>query len=114
MEMVKEDGTMRYLLPVEIWEMIRKEVIALEIVAAETKEVERLCPDCDCGGHHDEFLKARGEGGTTFYSHSGVGYWHEEVYAEEHELRHPFGARSRVSIAFYHSALSGLREHLYR
>ncbi len=90
LEMVKDDGTRRYLLPVEIWEMIRKEVIALEIVVAETKELERLCPPCPCGDHEeeedeyyeeeeeeDERLKARGEGGKTFYSKNG--YLSEEV-----------------------------------
>jgi hypothetical protein len=130
LEMVKEDCTRRSELPVEIWEMIRKEVIALEIVAAETKELERVRPPRPCGDgeeeedeyyeeeeeeeEEDKCLKARGEGGKTFYSKNG--YWSdsEEVFNEEDELRHLSDERAQVSIASYHSALSGLTEDLYR
>ena len=110
LQMVKEDCTRRSELPVEIWEMIRKEVIALEIVAAETKELERVRPPRPCGDgeeeedeyyeveeEEDERLKARGEGGKTFYSKNG--YLSEEVFHEEDELRHPSDARTQVSIA---------------
>jgi hypothetical protein len=119
LEMVAEDGARRSELPVEIWEMIRKGVIELEIIAVETKVIARFCSGCtQCGNHHeeDDFLKARGEGVKTFYSNVSGDYWLDNVWEEEYELRHTSGsdARTQVSIASNHSALSGLTEDVYR
>jgi hypothetical protein len=104
-----KDGTRSSETTVEIWEMIRREVIGLEIIAVETEELERVCPpcepDCNCGLCPDRLLQARGQGALNFYE---CGDWHNKIEDEEYEQAAGFDRRLNVSTGFNTTTCSRL------
>jgi hypothetical protein len=100
-----KDGTRSSETTVEIWEMIRREVIGLEIIAVETEELERVCPPCRCG-HLEEFnVRPRGQGICDFYQYGIRG---KVICDEANRLITPSNELLNVSAKFPATACSQL------